>query len=324
MLRTPLVQFLAVGLVLYLGVSWLGARSSGSPNGEPRAESDAAREILVDRERLLDFVQRRTREPDARTTQATFAALSAEARQDWIDRYVREEALVREARRLGLDRDDELIRRRLVQKIEFLTLGVSEGESRPSMDALAAYYRDHAETYRVPGSLSFSHVFVRSDAAGPAGEPQGGGSRDARARARAEALLAQLEREGVAPRDALGLGDRFLYNRNYEDRTLDEVRSHFGGAMAEALAQATPDATHWQGPFASMHGWHLVLLREREADRLPPFEEIEARVRADLSREKSEVALEAGLRGVVSRYRVELDPSLGSNEGAAAASAALD
>ena len=79
---------------------------------------------LVEREALLAFVQMRTQEANAEGLAATFDGLSTEARQIWIDRFVREEALVREARRLGLDRQDELIRRRLVQKMEFLAEGI--------------------------------------------------------------------------------------------------------------------------------------------------------------------------------------------------------
>ena len=37
-----------------------------------------------------------------------------------VEGYVREEILVREARRLNLDQDDVIIRRRLAQKYEFL------------------------------------------------------------------------------------------------------------------------------------------------------------------------------------------------------------
>ena len=37
-----------------------------------------------------------------------------------IDSWVREEVMLREALRLNLDRDDTIIRRRLVQKLEFL------------------------------------------------------------------------------------------------------------------------------------------------------------------------------------------------------------
>ena len=38
-----------------------------------------------------------------------------------IDAYIKEEVYYREALKLGLDRDDTLIRRRMQQKLEFVT-----------------------------------------------------------------------------------------------------------------------------------------------------------------------------------------------------------
>ncbi len=304
-LRAPLLRFLALGAAIYLAVLWLGPdrnRGIGSAGGSGEDRSSARlqdRAIRVDRDALLAFVQIRTQEPSAAATAAAFDALDAEGRQLWIDRFVREEALVREARSLGLDRDDDLIRRRLVQKMEFLTEGAVRSRHAPSEEEVAAYYRDQAAALRVPASMTFAHVFVRGH--GP------------EARARAESLGASLEERGLGFVDSLPEGDRFLYNRHYVDRTLDEVRSHFGEEMAETLSRIEPDASHWQGPFESKHGWHLVLLTQREQGRLPPLAEVAARLRQDLDRERAEQALEDTLRAVVSGYRVEVDPELDSS-----------
>ena len=154
MLGAPLVQFLLIGLALYLGVAFLAR----APDSASEARDG---EIVVGRVALLDFVQRRTQEPDARATTAAFDALDAEGQRAWIDRFVREEALVREARALGLDRDDELIRRRLVQQMEFLTLGARDASRAIRDDELAAYYAAHVEDHRIPASVTFAHVFVR-------------------------------------------------------------------------------------------------------------------------------------------------------------------
>jgi hypothetical protein len=208
---------------------------------------------------------------------------------------VREEVLVREARALGLDRQDELIRRRLAQKIEFLTLELIEAELRVDDSQLEKLYQVRGADYRVPTMLTFTHVFVRDS-------PE--------ARAQAESLLATLNKDRTSFRDSINLGDRFLYNRNYVDRTLDEVRSHFGDELADKLESATPDSLAWTGPFASPHGWHLILLTGRKESRIPPLSDVAILLREDALREKREVALGRAIEAIVSKYRVELSGDL--------------
>jgi len=164
-----------------------------------------------------------------------------------------------------------------------------------------ASYREHVEEYRVPTILTFAHVFVRGD-------------EEAAPPAEALALLEEMNAAEAGFAEALSLGDRFLYNRHYVDRTLDEVRSHFGSEMAGTLAELEPDAARWQGPVRSDHGWHLVLVTAREDSRLPAYDEISTSLRQDLEREKFESALELGLGKIVSRYRVDLGPGLSGKQ----------
>lgn len=307
-LKSPLLQFLLVGGLLFAYVSWQSgpvvAPTSDGGEGPTGSSSDST--IVVEREALLAYVQLRTQEADAELLAKRFDALSEADRENWIDRYVREEALVREARRLALDRDDDLIRRRLVQKMEFLAEGLVADEREITSEALEAAYRARAEEFREPAILTFSHVFVadrNSEGASVASRSAGG-----EAFTRAKAILAELNARGIAFDGAGALGDRFLYNRNYVDRTLDEVRSHFGSEMAETLLAAPVDPSRWQGPFASDHGWHLVLLADRIESRVPPLEDVEAALRRDLMREQEQAAREEGLEGIVSSYRVQLGP----------------
>jgi hypothetical protein len=64
--------------------------------------------------------------------------------QRLIDMYVREEVLVREARAQGLDRDDSMVRRRLVQKMEY---AVAYPAAPPEAE-LEKYLAGHAEAFR--------------------------------------------------------------------------------------------------------------------------------------------------------------------------------
>ncbi len=285
LLREPLFHFLAVGSILFILLSWFAV----DHRSEPAVDS---RRLVVEREDLLAFMSSRMKIRDDSDSLAAFETLAPEARQEWADRYVREEVLVREARALGLDRQDELIRRRLAQKIEFLTLGLLEEELRIDRAELENRYRLRGVDYQVPLTLTFTHVFVRN-APG--------------ARAEAETLLVTLDQNRVSFGDALGLGERFLYNRNYVDRTIDEVRSHFGDAFVRLLETLPPDDSVWRGPLESQHGWHLILFTRRSEARIPPLSEIAPLLREDALREKRETALDKAIAALVSKYQVELN-----------------
>lgn len=303
----PLVQFVVLGLIVFGIVSWQsgsfsGDDSSGPSHGEVAGFAAGDQTIAVEREALLAFVQMRTQEANAEGLAEMFDGLSAQARQIWIDRFVREEALVREARRLGLDRQDELIRRRLVQKMEFLAEGIVASDSELGDDEIEQIYRERVEEYREPAILSFAHVFVRASSS----EPTQGSD----AHARAETLLAKLNQESLSDNDSGALGDRFLYNRRYVDRTHDEVRSHFGKTAADTLLMLSVDTEKWQGPVESDYGWHLILLTERMPSRLPDLAEIEKALRRDLTRDRSQEALEVGLGAIIRTYQIDLDAAL--------------
>ena len=311
-LREPMIHFLFVGLLLFGLFSWLGIGFDSD-----RDASDDSRRVVVERRALLDFIRSKMRIADPAASERAFDALDPDTRRDWIDRYVREEILVREARALGLDRGDELIRRRLAQKIEFLTVGILDEELRIDEAGLEAYYQRNREAYRLPARLSFTHVFFRGRDDGDAGEegdtsagvdadPTGGSE----ARARAEALLRDFNARRAGAPEAAGQGDHFLYNRNYVDRTIGEIRSHFGEDFVRSLEAATPDDGVWVGPFRSVHGWHVVLISRKTDSRIPPLAGILPLVRQDARREKREAALEKALEGLASKYEIELAPDL--------------
>lgn len=335
-LASPLVHFLAAGGLLFglavlLDFAGVRSRSSAADRGagdpdRARTEGASPREegriIRVGRDPLLAFVQTRTRTPSLAETAAAFDAAPEAVRRDWLDRFVREEALVREARALGLDREDELVRRRLVQQMEFLVEGASTGALEVSAAEIEAAYHERAEQLREPATVRFAHVFVATgsgDASASSelvAEPGEGQPRAREAFEKAQRLRDRLDRERVGFDGAFAIGDRFLYDRIYVDRNLDEVRSHFGDAMATTLERLPVDPERWSGPHRSDHGLHLVLLTARRDARLPASSEVEAALREELLREKRERLLEQGVAAIVGKYRIERDDGLAIADGA--------
>ena len=283
--REPVVQFLLIGLLLFVAWDWL--RGSESDNSV----------ILVDEAALAEFVQYRT-QTFREDPVSALDTLSEAAMQNIVDQYVEEEVLYRSALSFGLDRGDYVIRQRLVQKMDFISKGAS-GQAGPSDEReLIRYYQQNRATFMVPAVMTFSHVFVHSG-----NEPDSAG-------VRAGEILSELNGRGVAADEAARYGDRFPYHVHYVERSREEIAGHFGQAFAEALFSEAPSSAGWQGPFRSAYGWHLVLVRERTAARLPDFSEVRIQVEQEVR-----VLREAALRkeftaGLMASFEINLGPDV--------------
>jgi parvulin-like peptidyl-prolyl isomerase len=209
-----------------------------------------------------------------------------------IEDRVTEEVLAREALRLGLDRDDVIIRRRLAQKLAFLNDDLAEA-AEPSEAQLRAFFAANAARYAAAQSVSFEHVFFSPD------------RRGARLDADLQATLGDLQEEragAAAPADA---GDPFMLARAYQDAPLGEIARDYGRAFAEALA-AGP-VGQWTGPVGSALGAHIVRVNARQGAVAPPFETVVARVAADWRAEERRAANAAWIARLRARYEIVVD-----------------
>ena len=263
-LRDPLGLFLLIGAgVFVLHALWSGDESRVITVTEAQAD------------RIAALWQTQTgRAPSAQELQAL------------IDDHVREEILVREARRLRLDEGDVIVRRRLAQKLSFLTEDVA-ALTPPDDAALLAYFEANRQRYATPAVITFSHIYFspdrREDAAGDA--------------ARA---LATLDPDAWRT-----TGDPFMLGRTYAYASLPRVRKDFGDSFAEALLDMPADGV-WRGPVASGYGLHLVRIDERTAARGADYATVAERVAADLDAERRAEANRAHFENLKATYTVVL------------------
>lgn len=202
-----------------------------------------------------------------------------------IDEWIEDELLVREARELGLDRADPIVRRRLVQKLRF-SLEDADGVDDPGDEALAAWHREHAELYRRPSRRGFTHVFVQG--------------LDASARARAEALVDALA-EGADPR---GRGDAFPHGTHQGPADFGALADRYGEELAEAVAAAP--VGRWIAARSSF-GWHALRVDDERPGELSPLSEVRARVLADWQVDHRARSLHAGILALRERWHVEVE-----------------
>jgi len=284
-LKEPLVHFLAAGLGLFV---LFGVVNRDEPDADPNV-------VTVDHDALLTFVQYRIKAFNPTLAQEKLSSLSDDELQNLIDDYVREEVLHREAVALGLGEDDYVIRRRLVQKLEFITEGFAEAGAKVDQAALRRYFDANKADYYVEPFVTFTHVFFETE-----DRPR------EQAHTAAEEKLIELNRDGVQFADAPQHSDRFLYHVNYVERTPDYVASHFGVPMAKAVFELEPNDFIWKGPFDSPYGVHLVLLTTNEPGRDPELAELEGRVRVDAQRAMIREETEAAIADIVGSYDVRV------------------
>lgn len=279
--KQPLLHFLLIGGLIFVAYGF---------NAEPEVAEPAdgpGKQIVVDREALLNFMQYQAQAFDAAFFAERFDAMAADEVAALIQDYVREEVLYREALQMNMDEGDYIIRQRLVEKVEFVLENLAAPSSPPTSAELQAWYQQRRDDYRVDAVYSFTHIFFDA--------------RQADARARAGALLAQGN--DLVAEQAAEYGDRFPFLQNYEGRTRDFVVNNFSAAFVDALDELTP-ADRWQGPLESRYGQHLVLLHSRTEPYTPALQDIRAQVLADYEYEALMRSREAAEAEVVAAYEV--------------------
>lgn len=285
----PLVQFFVLGIFLFLLISLISpAQMSG----------DSTNRIVVDQDVLKEYVQFQRKSFDSETASNLLATISDDKRQELVANYVRDEALFREAMTLGLNTNDEIIRRRLIQKMEYIAQGFYNDIPNLSEDDLRAYFESNTDLYQIASSTTFTHVFISLQ------KYQG---RDGLAQAKDVAinLLQDLQQDQIAFDQAGKYGDRFLYNLNYVERTPSYVASHFGDVFEEALF-ALDVSDQWQGPIQSQYGWHLVMLKDKAKARNPKLQEVAQIVLADAQRDQQRKMKATAIDELVAKYSVEV------------------
>ncbi len=254
-------------------------RASTSTSDRPSNQVDGQGQITVSTERVQILTDQWTARWNRPPTNIELTGL--------IRQWVADEILYREAISRGLDRDDELVRRRLIQKMYGIARGLAE-LTEPSEEELRGFYMDHPERYVVPARRSFRQVYIKAELG------------DGNAANRATTVLAELSTEGGARSSQLG--DPFVLAHEFALLTSQEVAARFGPGFADRLFELAPG--EWRGPLRSAFGLHLVEVTTAAAEYAPTFEEARDRVGVDVSDERSRAAEGGLVASVATEYEV--------------------
>jgi len=272
LLREPLVHFLALGALLFAGYGVLNHNGAAAPG-----------QIVVSQGQLASM-----REAFTRTWQR------APTREEWeglIRDRVQEEVYYREALALGLDKDDLIIRRRLRQKMEFVSHDLA-AQAEPSDADLQAYLNAHAAAFATDRQFSFRQVYLN---------PKRHGENLARD---AERLLTGLNQAG-AKASLARLGDPIMLEQAFDNLPARDVSKLFGEKFAAALGKLAPG--QWQGPIESGYGAHVVFVVERTEGRVLALEDVREAVRREWANAKRIEATDRFYQALLRKYTVTIE-----------------
>jgi len=276
LLREPLLHFFLIGALLFAAAPYLApARGAAAPPKEIRLTLQELTQLA------LVFQSQWRREP----TPEEFSRL--------VENKIQGEVLYREALAVGLEKDDEIVKRRMAQKMQFLAEDVAAAKE-PTSAELKDWFGKNSARFALPSRVSFRHLYFSPD------------RRRERTRDDAARALAKLAGQPEDSKLAASLGDPFMFQDYYRDRAPEYLGKEFGPQFAMAVAKLPPGS--WQGPVESGFGWHLVFVDTAIPGRVPAFEEVEAEVKTAWLGEQKAQAWEKAYKAMRAKYTVLLPP----------------
>ena len=269
LVKEPLVHFLLIGMGIFLLYALV----------EEDTPDDSR--IVIDDGQLNHLVTMWEAQWQRPPTEVEMAGL--------MQRHIRQEVFYREALRMNLDHDDEMVKRRLSQKMEFLSDDLSSLIDPATEKKLRSFYEENEEDYRSPPRYSFHQVAFTS-----------------KAPATAQALL--IKHASASPQALQGKGDMLSLPFTYDQLYENHVGNQLGGELAAQLDDLP--LNKWTGPVQSGYGTHLVYITEKEESFLPKFEDIKAELTRDYEYRSEKESQEMIFDELKANYEVVIQADL--------------
>lgn len=271
--REPLFHFLLIGAAIFGLSYWV--------DGGPSAGDALQQEIVVTSGHIETMTNRFGKVWQRPPSDAELNGL--------IDNYIKEEILYREALALGLDRDDTIVRRRMRQKIEFLTQDITAPPT-PTDEELLAFLQNHQDGFVVDPQVTFRQVFLNPERHGAALGKE------------ITRLLDTLPEDGDV--NVADLGDSLMLPHTFKESPQWEIERQFGQQFGAGLLQSP--VGRWHGPVVSGFGVHLVYVSELIEGRLPALQEVRDAVVLEWQSAKRKEADAAFFEALRNRYTITI------------------
>jgi hypothetical protein len=199
--------------------------------------------------------------------------------------------MYREGVKLGLERDDIVVKRRVRQKIEMIA--EEDASTRAPTDAdLSAYLAANQARFVQPAILTFEQVFL--------GQPTSGAGV-----VHAVAVTREALRSGTDPEK---LGKPTLRPYRMTLTPADLVARDFGASFAAALEKLP--IGEWVGPIDSSFGAHYVRVSDRTPAAAPQLAAVRDHVVREWENERRQRARNDAYTKMRGEYQVSIETEL--------------
>lgn len=204
-----------------------------------------------------------------------------------MEHYIEEEILYREAVNLGLEKDDLIVKRRVVQKMRFLLEDMTP-IAPPTDEQLDAWLAQNQNRYMTDQTIRFEHHFFSRGKRGD------------------EALFQAREAQQALIDGQTIQSDPFPLKASEVAVTKQRIDKELGLATSQVLFQSP--VGQWTEAFQSSLGVHLFKVLERTEGRPMTREEAGAELRADLMAAQREEVSRASIAALKATYTIENTP----------------
>ena len=271
--KEPLIKFLIMSIAIYIAYGFFGTRDAETLAKE-NTITITSQEIEM---MAFGWQQRYNRKP------------SKEELQKLIDKRIKETVLYEEAKKMDLDKDDVVIKRRVVLQYRNLVEGLLIPPD-PTEEELTAYFQKNIDAYIPEEVLSITQIFFDPD------------KREETTLEDAEKTLLALQKREILPDNYNAYGDNFMLANEYTDITPFQLRKYFGRGFTESVMELEPNV--WTGPVLSGYGTHLVYVHKKVTPDAPSLEEVKETVLSDYMDAKQEELIKIYMESVLAKYEV--------------------
>lgn len=280
-IKNPLFHFFIIGTLIYVGYALLNKDTKGQEN------------VIVITSGEIQWLEDNWKKTRNR-------APSLEERKGLIKQQVRQKVMYKTAVEMGLDKDDIIIERRMVQKLEFLTSDILTPPN-PLDGELKEFYEKNPNQYKTSSAITITQLYFDPD------------KRENKTLSDAENALIVLKKRGEPGNFDNSLGDVFMLPSYFSEVSDIELAKSFGNEFAEELFSLAPGS--WYGPILSGYGTHLVYIHELKEATLLEFEKIAEEVKKEWQKEKLKELNALYEEALIARYEIIIE---GENDNAGA------
>ena len=204
-----------------------------------------------------------------------------EEKEALFKQYSQDEMMFREALRLGLNEDDTIIKRRLIQKLRFL-YEESHFES-VSLSELRAFYKANQANYVLDEQYSFYHLFYSK-------EPS---------KSDLDRIFQELDADDQHWQQK---GEASMLARSYANRSFSDIKALFGTDFSNQLKHLA--VGKWSGPIHSVYGAHIVYMVHRVPKKERDFDQVLPLLKADYQQFLTKKRVQEKVQALSKRYQI--------------------